>query len=105
MNAFITGSHAYGKPNKESDVDLVIRVNRSTATILRKLAGTKNNNLRFGKLNLILCENDLEAAMWRFGTAKLRRKKRPIDKEEAKEILDELRDAVGLIDLYQSELR
>lgn len=36
--SFVTGSHAYGTPDEESDVDLVILVTEDDLMILRKLA-------------------------------------------------------------------
>lgn len=70
MNAFITGSHAYGTPNKDSDVDLVVRMSKATLKKLHELSGIKEGEpLRFGNLNLIACTNDLEMAVWKVGTA------------------------------------
>jgi hypothetical protein len=59
------------------------------------------NAVRFGKLNLILCESDTEYAVWRTGTAALVRLKckgKPQDKEAAKQLLDTIREMVGIQD-------
>lgn len=78
MKAFITGSHAYGKPHPESDVDLVLRVDEKTrANLVRLLAETgevgdqyEAGVLQFktGKLNLILCVTDAQYGAWKTGT-------------------------------------
>lgn len=41
--AFITGSHAYGKPHDKSDVDIVIFMDRHTYYILAELFGVHGN--------------------------------------------------------------
>lgn len=68
--AFLTGSHAYGEPKKGSDVDLVIRVSSVVADKLKELSGGKEP-VRFGNLNLILCETDTEFAAWKVGTVQM----------------------------------
>ncbi|MCK9458530.1 MAG: nucleotidyltransferase domain-containing protein [Proteobacteria bacterium] len=105
MNAFITGSRAYGKPNANSDVDLVIRVNTGTAQSLRRLSDNPHSTVvRFGKLNLILCETDEEYAVWKLGTTELIKKldAATTGKEAAHEIFKELRKRVDVQDIEQS---
>lgn len=111
MHAFITGSRAYGTPNAKSDVDLVIRVDENTADILRKLSdktmevaqkGTKTP-VRFGNLNLILCETDDEWAVWRVGTTHMTHDVVTYDRIKAKAELDKLRSLVGIFDKADSE--
>lgn len=107
MNAFITGSRAYGKPQPESDIDLVIRVESSTADNLEELSGVKNGEpVRFGKLNLILCRTDEEYALWKMGTAQMLHEKRiykqSFSQIDAKNVLNTLRNLLGMQDLEQS---
>lgn len=111
MHAFITGSRAYGTPNAESDVDLVIRVDENTAAMLRKLSdktteiaqkGAKTP-VRFGNLNLILCETDDEWAVWRVGTTGMMNDIETYDRVKAKAELDKLRTLVGIFDKADSE--
>ena len=106
MKSFITGSRAYGNPKKDSDIDLVIRVDPSMAQILRKLSDdsgeTGEKPCRFGRLNLILAESDLEFAVWRLGTTSMKSSKRKYSKHAAKAVLDNLREQVGLLDRSQS---
>lgn len=80
MNAFITGSRAYGQPRADSDIDLVIRCDENTAQLLRQVcdnpdiegsAGEACNSIRFGKLNLLLCTNDRRFADFVVGTSEL----------------------------------
>ena len=104
MNAFLTGSHAYGKPNDKSDIDLVILVDEVTAARLE----THNESghpsvIRFGKLNLIICTTDAQFAAWKTGTRMCEHKARtegPVDRERAKELLDKLKEAMG-IEFYE----
>lgn len=107
MNAFLTGSQVYGKPTKESDVDLVVTVDFGTYKKLHSLAGVEDGEtIRFGKLNLILCLDDLEAAVWKVGTEELKdtleRDRQPTNKVEAKKVFDRLRAVTGLTDKSQS---
>jgi hypothetical protein len=109
MNAFITGSEAYGQPNFNSDVDLVIRVDSDTAKRIRCLSdgmkyvpGNTNPVVRFGRLNLILCETDEEYAVWRLGTTELIKKSTPTAKEQARQVFRELRARVDVPEIEQS---
>lgn len=103
IEAFITGSRAYGIPTSESDIDLVVRVSSSVADELRKVSEDKDT-IRFGRLNLIVCETDTEFAIWKIGTAKMLQQKREFkykfSREKAKKLLDEVRDWVGIKDEY-----
>ena len=113
MQAFITGSRAYGKPKPESDVDLVIRVDPDTAAKLRSLSDPSYDAqlkgeikpVRFGRLNLILCETDDEWAVWRVGTTQMTRDVKAYDRKEAKAELDMLRSLVGIYDKADSKIR
>ena len=111
MNAFVTGSRAYGTIKPDSDIDLVIRIDHETAILLRKLSdqsmevGEKNTPrpVRFGKLNLLLCESDEEWAVWRIGTTQMRLDIAAFDKAAAKKNFDVLRNLCGLADKADSE--
>lgn len=93
MKSFITGSYAYGTPNEDSDIDLVVLIeNSAEISELRKLADKNpdyshsespaGNSLRFGKLNLIVCHGEAMFAMWRAGTDFLK-KKAPVTRQKA----------------------
>lgn len=93
--SILTGSHAYGKPNPESDIDLVVQVSKE---VMRKLAlknelemeevvdqyGNQFDSacLRFGNLNLICVTNEHDFQIWKQGTAELVARK-PVTREEA----------------------
>lgn len=103
MRAFITGSRAYGKPTPKSDIDLVIIVSPEDAATLRKNRDSvKTEAVRYGKLNLIICESEEEYLTWATGTTKMRNKKlsdgTTFDKKVAKTILDEFREIFGVED-------
>lgn len=107
MNAFLTGSRVYGRPGPNSDIDLVVRVDPRLAGILRALSGATGIDddagakpVRFGKLNLILCETDEQYAVWAKGTAEMTGSGKPFDKVAAKAVFDKYREAVGLLDTY-----
>lgn len=115
MNAFITGSHAYGKPNKESDIDLVIRADYDVKRLLTKAGGVtvpgkkdvRGNDyvtIRFGPLNIVVCETDNSYAIWKIGTEALRERKeetgKSITKEEALKQFNELRELTSTQDDY-----
>lgn len=54
MTAFITGSHAYGQPKPDSDIDLVVLLDPNTedGKILQEQAEQKAP-LKYGNLNII----------------------------------------------------
>ncbi len=91
--SFITGSHAYGIPRPNSDIDLVVLVG---VNCLRKLCENGQEGSRvlaegdgkafYGKLNLILVTNEREYELWAKGTAELqlRALTKPVTREEAK---------------------
>lgn len=59
MNAFITGSYAYGVPNKNSDIDLVVCLDAGTIDSETLWDHSESDkSCRFGKLNLILLTPD-----------------------------------------------
>lgn len=102
MQAFITGSRAYGKSRSDSDLDLVIRCDECTAETLRKLCD-KNEGKRgfpcmFGILNLIICTTDEEYAVWKLGTKSICQTFKRHTSDEAKAVFDILRNMVGIVD-------
>lgn len=85
FKAFITGSHAYGTPGPDSDVDVVVRcdldvVAKLTALLDQPVADETGEpgkdypqlHVRSGRLNLLLCASDERFDVWREGTAELK---------------------------------
>ena len=64
MKSFITGSHIYGKPTSDSDIDLVIFVDQETKDKLIELSNTGKMPCRFGKLNLIFALFKNQDSLW-----------------------------------------
>lgn len=90
MNAFLTGSHAYGSPSDDSDVDLVVRCDEETRAKLVELFappevaqyGASVQQFKVGKLNLILCTSDERFRAWSQGTEFLR-EVAPVERSKA----------------------
>lgn len=96
--SMFTGSYVYGKPNNDSDVDIVLLVNAGQLKTLRRLADKSlmpaNNtesdgtgeisaaSLRFGRINLIAVTDPVMFAVWEKGTNQLA-KKRPVTRRDA----------------------
>jgi len=103
MKAFLTGSHVYGTPNEESDVDLVICTDADTMRKLEKLADSDtavsgdndhaSASVRFGKLNLTIVTNEDEWQAWRLATLALEAEK-PVSKGRAVERHEWLRKGI-----------
>jgi len=70
MKAFITGSHAYGRPSSKSDIDLVVLADQFAADKLRALSES-TKTVRFGRLNIILCFTENEFEAWKTTTDRL----------------------------------
>ncbi len=97
--AFITGSHAYGTPTCNSDVDLVIRCSFLTRQALTALMvdganvdedyGVGVRQISVGRLNLIMCSSDRVFAAWAEGTRRLRLRT-PVSREDAVSVLKAL---------------
>jgi hypothetical protein len=81
MNAFLTGSRAYGVPHADSDTDIVIYVDQTTMAALTEIADDEtpkqlgpeysmshSKSLRFGKLNIIATTDEAEFRAWDEGT-------------------------------------
>lgn len=102
--SFISGSRSYGTPRSDSDVDLVVLVSPLDADIIRSLAGCNklDEPVKFGRLNLILMESELEMAVWYVATEQCR-KIAPLDREAAKKVINALQKSVGLSDRRRSD--
>jgi hypothetical protein len=81
MNAFLTGSHVYGIPTKESDIDLVVLVDETVGEFLWSKSQF-DNSVRFGKLNLVLVYDKKEFLAWKDATYKLEQEK-PVTRQQA----------------------
>lgn len=94
MKSFITGSHAYGKPTSDSDIDLVIFVDQETKDKLIELSDTGKMPCRFGKLNLIFTTNEEEYGAWLLGKI-LCKKEFGLNKKDAFQLHERARDLFG----------
>lgn len=99
MKAFLTGSHVYGTPGSNSDVDLVVMVDDEDFSKVKDLSDSVRT-VRFGRLNLILCQSETEFAAWRMTTDRLRKIKKEtgvtFDKDAAHVHFEEDRESVGV---------
>lgn len=85
MRAFATGSRVYGTPKVDSDIDLVIYVDKKTEKLLRKYCDhnkPSDKSIRFGRLNLILVNKMSQWDAWFLGTARLK-KLSPVTRDQA----------------------
>lgn len=107
--AFLTGSHAFGKPTKRSDVDLVLLISADDVSSLITLAtvettaeylGSNRLALRIGNLNLICCMNDEQYNTWKLAHEKAcllaYERGEGISKEEAAELFTSVRKEAGI---------
>lgn len=105
--AFVTGSHAYGSPGTDSDMDLVLYVTPKDLNRLRALADHEEPSplaqdyiyaggtpLRFGRLNLICCTYEKYFEVWRDGTRRLKRMA-PVTRQFAVAFMTKLRREAG----------
>lgn len=97
--AFVTGSHIYGSPKPESDVDLVVLCSQKTKEKLLELSGGKYP-IRFGNLNIIAAGSEEEYKAWYKAKTKCvefsRDKGRPLTKEESIIVHDMVRVEYGV---------
>jgi hypothetical protein len=107
---FLTGSHAYGIPGRDSDIDLVVLVTEAELTKLQVTADpprgseadeaymvyTSTWSLRFGRLNLLATTQEYQFDIWRKGTKRLKRQA-PVSREFAVEFFRRLREEAGLV--------
>ena len=94
MYSFITGSWAYGEPRPDSDIDLVIMCGTLEADILRS-ASEDDASVRYGNLNLIVCDTEEEWNLWKKGTEMLAAR-RPVKRKEAIQLFSQLREEAGI---------
>lgn len=97
MNAILGGSRVYGKPNKDSDLDLVLWLpNSMQRQIVRKEGDeTGDDTVRYGNLNIILPNNAKEFSVWLYGIELLKQHK-PVTRDKAVETFDNLRMTMGI---------
>lgn len=100
FKAVLTGSHAYGLPGKDSNVDLIVFVSKAELEKLMPHATHDTNNdgsnageggesLRFGKLNLLCFTNETVYSAWREATRKLA-EIAPVTREVAVDLIDKM---------------
>ncbi len=108
MDSFITGSHVYGTPTEDSEIDLVVFVDEATRDKLVELSEQGKFPVRYGKLNLLIATTPEEYAVWKEGTAKLLELKEVIgsvNKEQASVLFDQLREKYEVQDIdYPKEV-
>lgn len=96
----LTGSHVYGSPRIDSDVDLVVLVDEETAKKLEDLSDRGTYPVKFGNLNLILVTDERSFKVWKEGTEYLQNVAKTTfitpTREQAIEYLNELFESRGL---------
>jgi len=80
--AFLTGSHAYGTPHEQSDIDLVILCDEETRLKLRSLANRHNGQIRFGGLQVLAFSNEAVFSAWKTINDQLITRK-PVERDDA----------------------
>lgn len=101
MNAFITGSHAYGTPREDSDIDLVVLVDQPTLDALGQIAedapeasrsgtGSASASIRSGKLNLIPHTEPAIFTAWLTATQELEARPYAVPRDEAVRLIKAL---------------
>ena len=102
----LTGSRAYGTPRPDSDVDLVVLVDRPTQAAMLKLfppedydeaayADCSGRTIRVGDLNLIMVTTEAELEVWRRGTEALKAEA-PVTRARAVQVFESLREGKGV---------
>lgn len=96
----LTGSHVYGSPRTNSDVDLVVLVDEETAKKLEDLSDRGTYPVKFGNLNLILVTDERSFEVWKEGTEHLKHVAETTfitpTREQAVEYLNKLFESRGL---------
>lgn len=95
MKAFLTGSHVYGYPDSDSDVDLVIFCSQEDKNTLINLSETCKMPCKYGDLNLIFCTTPEQYQAW-FDATKECKKRGPVTHTEANAIHEKHRNALGV---------
>jgi hypothetical protein len=87
FKAFLTGSRAYDTPHADSDIDLVVCIDKdSTRILLDGMSDTPYRATKFGKLNLIMLDEE-DYAKWAKVNAELIARK-PVTRAEAVKAFD-----------------
>lgn len=96
MKPFITGSHAYGTPTPDSDIDLVLPpMEKHPEYSLIVKSELSAHPVKYGKLNLILTSTEQQFNLWKQGTEELVMKY-PVTREAAIAHFDALFESHGL---------
>lgn len=92
MTAFVTGSHAYGTPREDSDLDLVVLVSPADLAILNAVLGTPppegvsktevSTSFKIGSVDLITFVDAPAFEAWRGANQALIARK-PVTRETA----------------------
>ena len=98
MNAFLTGSHAYGTPREDSDIDVVVLMNPEDVRTILGVVGPRSSDgsaaddcrvsLRFGNLKLLVMVHEDQFRAWQEATEELAAR-RPVTRAEAIRVIDE----------------
>ena len=104
--ALLSGSHAYGTPHPDSDVDLVVYLSPDDA---RKLIDNADSvvfhspgyrSCRYGKLNLMVCIDDKHYEVWKDGIGELKLNA-PVTREFAIALFEGMRAEARIPELYR----
>jgi predicted nucleotidyltransferase len=99
---FLSGSHTYGTPRPDSDVDIVVLTDETMRARLREICDPNESfptkpgydkrdgeSLRFGKLNLIIVPTLEEYTAWENATNQLKLRA-SVTRDEAKDLIIKL---------------
>jgi len=89
--AFVTGSYAYGKPGKASDIDLVVPIDEESLELLKQTINPDNSDSP--SLNLIWVTDPAAHKVLQAGTRALK-KRAPVTRDEACAVFDALEEAL-----------
>lgn len=95
MNAFITGSQAYGAPDEDSDIDVVLLCDIDTCEMLWSKSEHKEK-VAFGKINIIPVVNEDEFILWKKGTETLVMKKEETGQPVSRKVAVQLFNFLGV---------
>lgn len=82
QGAILTGSHAYGTPTEESDVDLCVLLPKEVCAMLWQKREQGRSGIYFGKMNLIVFHQPEKFAAWKKVTEGLVARK-PVSRDVA----------------------
>jgi len=89
-SSILTGSHVYGKPRPDSDMDIVMVLNEEALALLKSKADTwfglpNGDSLHFGHLNVIATTDEGIYRKW-VAAMYAARSERPVTKDRAIEL-------------------